>query len=259
MAAIKISAVIITFNEENNIDRCLLSLQNIADEIVVIDSFSTDNTPEIVKNYRAGLISQSFLGFTEQKNFAVQQAKYDYVLNLDADEVLSEQLQQSILEVKENWSADGYILSRLNNYCGKWIRHSGWYPDYKIRLWDRRKGQWVGGLVHEAVKLKSENVKKLKGDLLHYSYTNINQHLIQISKYSDLGAEDLITNKRTIIPLFHLWIYPVYTFFNKYLIKQGIRDGYYGFIISYLSAFGKFLKYAKAWDKQKGKRNQYEK
>ena len=253
MNPVKLSAVIITYNEEDNIDRCLLSLKGVADEIVVIDSFSTDNTPEIVKNYRAKLISQSFLGFTEQKNFALDQASYDYILSLDADEVLSEELRKNILETKRNWSADGYLLNRLNNYCGKWIQHSGWYPDYKIRLWDRRKGRWVGGMVHETVKINSPNTQKVKGDLLHYSYTSINQHIQQIIKYSDLGAEDLLSRNKKIIPVLHLWLYPVYTFFNKYFLKQGIRDGYYGFIIASLSAFGKLLKYAKAWNKYKSK------
>ncbi|MGK7389850.1 MAG: glycosyltransferase family 2 protein [Candidatus Cyclobacteriaceae bacterium M2_1C_046] len=255
MSAVKISAVIITFNEENNIDRCLLSLKDVADEVVVVDSYSTDSTPEIAKNYRARLITQSFLGFTEQKNFALDKAEYDHVLSLDADEVLSEELQNEILKIKSDWKADGYALNRLNNYCGKWIKHSGWYPEYKLRLWDRRKGRWIGGLVHESVKIDSPNVERLKGDLLHYSYTSINQHIQQIIKYSDLGAEDLMVRNKKVYPAIHLWLYPIYTFFNKYLLKQGIRDGYYGFIIAYLSAFGKFLKYAKAWDKYKRNRN----
>lgn len=254
MSAVKISAVIITFNEESNIDRCLLSMKDVADEVVVVDSYSTDNTPDIAKNYKARVVTQSFLGFTEQKNFALDQATYDHVLSLDADEVLSDELIKSILAVKKDWKSDGYMLNRLNNYCGKWIKNSGWYPDYKLRLWDRRKGRWVGGLVHETVKIDSSSVDKLEGNLLHYSYTSINQHIQQIVKYSDLGAADLSTHNKKIIPFLHLWLYPVYTFFNKYLLKQGIRDGYYGFIIAYLSAFGKFLKYAKAWDKYKRNR-----
>lgn len=248
---VKISAVIITYNEENNIERCLLALRDIVDEILVVDSYSTDDTAVIAKKHGAKVIERHFAGFTEQKNFALAKAQYNHILSVDADEVLTEKLRQSILDVKNNWKEDGYYLNRLTNYCGRWIRHCGWYPEWKLRLWDREKGSWEGGLVHETVRLKNSTTSRIAGDLEHYSYTSINQHIQQILKFTDLGAEDLTRRNKKILPLFHLVIYPFYTFFNKYFIQQGIRDGYYGFIISILTAWGKFLKYAKAIDKQK--------
>jgi glycosyltransferase involved in cell wall biosynthesis len=248
---VNISAVIITFNEEKNIERCLLALRDVVDEIIVVDSYSTDNTTEIAKKHGALVIQRHFTGFTEQKNFALAKATYDHILSVDADEVLTEDLRHAIFNLRNNWEADGYCLNRLTNYCGRWIRHCGWYPEWKLRLWDRKKGSWNGGLVHETVKLKDASISRLAGDLEHYSYTSINQHIQQIIKFTDLGAEDLSTRKKKLIPFFHLVIYPFYTFLNKYFIQQGIRDGYYGFVISILTAWGKFLKYAKAIDKKK--------
>jgi len=141
---VKISAVIITFNEEKNIGRCLDSLQKVADEIVVVDSCSNDKTCEICEKYGVRFIQNRFKGHIEQKNFAMQQAEYDWVLSLDADEVLSLELTDSILKVKKDWVIDGYAFNRLTNYCGTWIRHCGWYPDTKLRLWDKRRGRWGG-------------------------------------------------------------------------------------------------------------------
>ena len=248
---VKISAVIITYNERDNLERCLTALRDIADEIIVVDSFSTDETARIAKELGAIVIERKFSGFTEQKNFALSKASYDHILSVDADEVITEELRDAILEVKNKWKADGYYVNRLTNYCGTWIYHCGWYPEWKLRLWDRKKGGWEGGLVHETVKLKNASVSKLKGNLEHYSYTSINQHIHQIIKFTDLGAEDIISKKRKLIPFFHLVINPFYAFISKYFVKQGVRDGYYGFVISVLTAWGKFLKYAKAIDKRK--------
>ena len=144
-----ISAVIITYNEELNLERCLLSLQGIADEIIVVDSFSTDKTVEIAKNFGAHVFQQVFLGYVEQKNFALSKTNYLHVLSLDADEEISEKLRESILEVKENWTHDGYYFNRLTNYGGKWIKHTSWYPSKKLRLWDKRKGEWGGMNPHD--------------------------------------------------------------------------------------------------------------
>jgi len=138
----KLSVVIITLNEEKNIGRCLESVKDIADEIVIVDSFSTDRTEEICLRYNARFIKHEFVGHIEQKNWAIEQASYLHVLSLDADEELSERLKKSILEVKGNWKHDGYYFNRLTNYCGKWIRHTSWYPARKLRLWDRSKGKW---------------------------------------------------------------------------------------------------------------------
>ena len=141
---VKVSAVIITYNEERNIKRCLDSIVGVADEIVVVDSYSTDRTEEICKAYHVKFIQHRFFGHIQQKNWAILQATSPYILSLDADEALSDELRLSILKAKKNWTHDGYYFNRLTNYCGKWIRHTSWYPARKLRLWDSRKGSWGG-------------------------------------------------------------------------------------------------------------------
>jgi len=139
---VKLSAVIITFNEEEHLEKCLVSLQQIADEIVVIDSYSTDQTKTICDKYDVNFIEQSFLGYKEQKNFAVDKASYDHILSLDGDEALSDQLIESIKQLKENWKLDGYYVKRKNNYAGYWVKYSNWYPDKKLRLFVKGRGKW---------------------------------------------------------------------------------------------------------------------
>ena len=152
---IKLSGVIITFNEADNIERCLKSLTDVVDEIIVVDSYSTDNTKDICKKFNVTLIEQEFLGYIEQKNFALQQASNDYILSLDGDESLSETLQKSIIELKTNWNFDGYYCNRFNNFCGQWIKYSDWYPNRKLRVFDRKKGQWAGINPHDASTLST--------------------------------------------------------------------------------------------------------
>ena len=134
---IKLSALIITLNEERNIKKCLESLVDIVDEIVVVDSYSTDNTKAICNKFKVTLIEQEFLGYVTQKNFALKKASHDHIVSLDGDESLSEELQKSILNLKENWTHDGYYCNRFNNFCGQWIKHSDWYPNRKLRVFDR--------------------------------------------------------------------------------------------------------------------------
>src|SRR3954466_10005620 len=138
----KLSAVIITLNEERNLSRCLQSLQGIADELVVVDSFSSDKTEEISKSFSAKFIQHKFEGHIEQKNYALAQTSFDFVLSLDADEALSDELKSSIKSIKENWQHDAYEMNRLTNYCGQWIKHSSWYPDKKVRLFKKTAGKW---------------------------------------------------------------------------------------------------------------------
>lgn len=187
---IKLSAVIITYNEEEHLEKCLSSLQNIADEIVVVDSYSTDHTKQICERFGVRFIEQSFLGYKEQKNFALIQAKYDYILSLDGDEALSEPLKKSILEVKNNWDKDGYYCNRLNNYCGQWIRHSDWYPDRKLRLFKKNSGTWKGINPHDCFTLKvGKKSGKLKGDLLHWIYRDYEEHNQKIERFSSIAAQ----------------------------------------------------------------------
>jgi len=172
---IKLSAVIITFNEERNIGRCLESLRGVVDDIVVVDSFSTDKTEAICLEHGARFVKHAFAGHIEQKNWAITQALYPHVLSLDADEALSDVLKQSILNAKANFNKQGYYMNRLTNYCGQWIRHSDWYPDRKLRLWDARKGSWGGTNPHDKYSLLAGDKESdwLKGDLLHYSYYTV--------------------------------------------------------------------------------------
>ena len=145
----KLSVVIITFNEEKNIARCIESVKEIADEIVVLDSFSKDKTKEICESHGIKFYEHAFDGHIQQKNRAITYASYPHILSLDADEALDETLKKSIIEIKNNWTHDGYYMNRLTNYCGHWVKHCNWYPDTKMRLWDSRKGCWTGINPHD--------------------------------------------------------------------------------------------------------------
>ena len=167
----KISCVVITYNEEKNIERCIKSVEGVVDDIVVVDSFSTDRTKEICTELNVRFVEHAFEGHIGQKNYAITLAKHPHILSLDADEALSEKLKDSIEEVKQNWRSDGYYFNRLTNYCGKWIEHCGWYPDKKLRLWDSRLGEWTGINPHDRYEMKDEaKLQFINGDLLHYSY-----------------------------------------------------------------------------------------
>lgn len=254
---VTISAVIITLNEERNIGRCLDSLQGVADEIVVVDSYSTDRTEEICISFDARFIRHKFSGHIEQKNWAILQASNPYIISLDADEVLSDELKTSILRVKENWTHDAYHFNRLTNYCGKWIRHTSWYPSRKLRLWDSRKGSWGGFNPHDRFILNRGATKKfLKGDILHYSYYSINEHLAQISSFSSILAQSYYQQGRRAY-LFAIVFSPMWRFFRDYIWKLGFLDGFYGYVVSVNSTHEVFLKYVKLWNIGKeDKRNQ---
>lgn len=242
---IKLSVVIITLNEEKNIARCLESVVGIADEIVIVDSWSTDRTKEIAEAFGVRFLTNKFDGYVNQKNFADAQSKYDHILSLDADEVLSDELRASIKQEKQNWSADGYTLNRLTNYAGKWVHHCGWYPDKKLRLYDRRKGKWSGLIIHEAYKLDAAaKIGHLEGDLLHYSFHSVDDHKKQSEKFTTLGAQaDFQKGKKA--PWYKLWFAPPFKFFQSYFLQLGILDGKTGFTICRLSAIATHQKYKK--------------
>jgi glycosyltransferase involved in cell wall biosynthesis len=243
---INISVVIITYNEERNLARCLNSIKEVADEIIIVDSFSTDNTIAIAKEYNARFITHEFEGYGEQKNFATQLATNDWILSLDADETLTLELQESILEIKKDPKFDVYQMPRLTNYCGKWIKHCGWYPDKQTRLYNRTKGRWEEMKVHEFWRLDNpeEPIGTLKGDLLHYSFKTLAEHLKKIEKYSELAARAAIEIRKEA-SLFQVWGAPKWHFFNEFFIKLGFLDGFYGFVICRLSAYATFIKYSK--------------
>jgi glycosyltransferase involved in cell wall biosynthesis len=242
----RISVVIITLNEEKNLPRCLNSVKDIADEILVVDSFSIDKTKEIAVSFGARFIQHKFENYVNQHDFADQHASHNFILTLDADEALSGELQKSIRQIKDNPGFDGFIMNRITNYCGKWIKHSGWYPDKKLRLYDRRKGRWAGQLVHERFELH-KNAKSgfLKGDILHYSFYTIEEHIQQANKFSTLGATALASRKKSI-PCYYLVMKPVAKFIRNYFFRLGFLDGFYGYTICYIAAAETFYKYAKA-------------
>lgn len=242
---VQISGIIITLNEEKKIEQCIRSLQEVADEIVVVDSFSTDSTESICKTLGVKFIQHTFTGYRDQKNYAVAQATYDIILALDADEVISPELKSSIIEAKKDWIFDAYRISRLNNYCGQWIYHSSWYPEKKIRLFDRRKGRWGGLNVHETVSVdKGVKIGSLKGNILHWSISNYEQHLGKINLFTSISAREYYRlGKRS--NLFKIFFNPTWRFFKAYFLRLGFLDGFNGLVICTFSAYSSFLKYIK--------------
>lgn len=239
-----ISATIITFNEERNLPRAIESLR-CCDEIVVVDSGSTDRTVEIAERYGARVLEANWRGYAGQKNYAADQARHDWVLSLDADEALSEDLEGEIWALKKNGSVyDAYTVPRLAQYLGKWILHSGWYPDRKVRLFDRRKARWVGDYVHESV-ISDGRVGELQGNLLHYTCQSLSEHMRTMNGYTTLAAEELVAHGQKVT-YGDLLLNPPWTFFRTYVLKRGFQDGVEGLAIAYMASLYTFLKYAKA-------------
>ena len=252
---IKLSLVVITYNEEKNIGRCLDSVKDVVDDIVVVDSYSIDRTEEICVQKGARFISHTFHSHIDQKNWAITQARYPHILSLDADEALSEQLRNSILEAKNNWKYDGYYFNRLNNYCGKWIRHTTWYPSRKLRLWDSRKGHWGGVNPHDKYILDpGTEMQYLKGDLLHYTFYNFEEHEKQVARFSSIIAQsyfDMGIRTSLVKRILHT----SWRFMNNYIIRLGFLEGYTGFTISRLGARGVRLRHLKLRDLWREQRN----
>jgi glycosyltransferase involved in cell wall biosynthesis len=249
----QLSAVIITFNEEKNIARCIESVKEIADEIIVLDSYSTDRTIDIAQKLGAMVHQQPFAGYIEQKNAALGLAKYDYVLSLDADEALDNAALQSIKSEKDNFSVPAYTINRCTNYCGRFIRHGSWYPDTKLRLFDKRISRWGGVNPHDRIEVQKPFVSKhLKGDILHYSYHSISEHILQNNKFSTLTAEALHRRgKKT--SKWNMIINPSWAFMLSYFFRAGFLDGVEGFVIAVNIAHLSFLKHAKLYRLQKNK------
>lgn len=251
--AISISAVIITYNEERNIERCLSSLQGVVDEIVVVDSFSKDRTEEICKQFNVRFIQNPFEGHIQQKNYAIDSASNDWILSLDADEALTDELKKSILKIKEDPTYLGYRMNRLTNYCGHWVKYCGWYPDTKVRLVNRNNARWQGVNPHDRLDMNNGEVTGfLEGDLLHYSYYTREDHLKQIEYFGDIAARELF-QRGGRSNYFKIVIKVVAQFFKSYFLKLGILDGPTGFTISRLSAYATYRKYVKLLNLQRGK------
>ena len=250
---VKISVCVITFNEEKNIAEAVESV-NWADEILVIDSNSIDKTREIAESLNVKVILQDWLGFFKQKQFAVDNAKYDWILSIDADERISEELKSEILQIKtlpESKLADGYKLPRLSFYMNRPIRHGGWYPDWQLRLFNQKKGKWKDVLIHESVEMREDaKIEKLKGNLLHYSVENSSYHHRLIGeRYAPLAAEQMFKMGRKTTRL-KIATAGFTAFFQTYFLKAGFLDGFAGFCIARFAAHHAFLKHLLLWEKQ---------
>jgi glycosyltransferase involved in cell wall biosynthesis len=243
----KISVVIICLNEEKNIGRCIDSVKDIADEIIILDSHSTDQTVNIAEKKGAVVVREDFKGYIQQKNKAIELASHNYILSLDADEALDPVLTASISKVKQKFTSHAYRMNRFSNYCGKFIKHGSWYPDAKVRLFDKRVARWGGTNPHDKIVLAEDTaVKHLKGNILHYSYHSISEHVSQNNKFSSVAAESLFANgKRT--NLFKVFVNPFWAFLQSYLIRAGFLDGLYGLVIAVMIANLTFLKHIKLY------------
>jgi glycosyltransferase involved in cell wall biosynthesis len=237
-----LSVVIITFNEGHHIARCLKAAQAASDEIVVIDSGSTDNTVEVCRAYGAKVITNRWRGYSEQKNFGNAQTSFDWILSLDADEILNDVLIQSILKWKDHPQAASF--KRMTNYCGTFIKHGGWYPDVKVRLFNKRETNWEG-TIHEVLRgLSKENTFLLEGDCLHYSYYSVDQHYAQAEKFTSIQAEDLFQQGKKS-PWYKRVFSPISKFVVDYFFRFGFLDGKAGFTVARISAYATHLKYKK--------------
>lgn len=243
---VKLSIVIITFNEEHNIERCILSVKDIADEIVVLDSFSTDKTQAICQKHNVQFFQHKFDGHIQQKNRAITFAKNKHILSLDADEALDETLIKSIKEVKSNFIKEGYYMNRLTNYCGHWVKNCGWYPDTKLRLWNSTEGHWTGINPHDKYELLEgdKNTEHIKGDILHYSFNSVKDHYKQVDYFTNISSIAYFEKKKKA-PVYKLIVNPIATFLGHYFLNLGFLDGKAGYLISRISAYATYLKYKK--------------
>lgn len=239
----KLSATIITLNEERNIERCIDSLLPIADEVIVLDSFSTDRTEEICRAKGVRFEKREWEGYSNAKNYLNSLATHEYIFSVDADEAPDEKLQNAILDIKKKGFTGIYSVNRLTNYCGRWIKHSGWYPDIKIRIFPKSKSKWEGEFVHEELAMDGNpEVKLLEGHLLHFSYYNYKEHRERADKYSRLTAQKLFSKGKRASFL-KPYISGLGRFISMYLIKKGFLDGKMGFKIAQISAKSNVFKY----------------
>lgn len=252
----KISAVIIAFNEENKIAQAIESVVW-ADEILVVDSESTDRTREISERLGAKVLVNQWHGFSTQKQFAADRAAHDWIFSLDADECVSDELRTEILRLKnspETGLADGYRIPRLSFYMNRPIRHGGWYPDWQLRFFNRRKGKWKDVLIHESVEMANDTrIEKLKGDILHFSVEDVSHHHQMIgTRYAPLAARQMFERGRHVSVL-KIFTVGATTFLQNYLLKGGFLDGLAGFAIARFAAHHAFLKYLLLWELQNQK------
>ena len=248
---LKISAVIIAFNEADRLPGALDSLKGSVDEIVVIDGFSSDRTAEVARAMGAHVFQNEFVDFASQKNFAMHKAQHDWILNLDADERLDDDLKASLAGLKTGGPharTSGFSFKRKTFYLGRWVLHSGWYPDKKVRLFKKANAHWQGR-IHEKLVITGE-VAELRGAILHYTYRDMADHFRRINHYTSFQAEEIVRQKKTWL-LARSIILPQTTFLRHYVVKLGFLDGWTGFVIALLSSWATALKYLKAIELKK--------
>lgn len=242
-----ISATIITLNEETHLARCLQSVRGIADEIVVVDSGSQDGTRKIAESHGVKFLVRPWTNYSDQKNFAASQAVHEWILSLDADECLSPSLCAALAELKRKPAAAvAYSFPRKAFYLGRWINHSGWYPDYKTRLYRKENARWVGEFVHERLVVGGDT-RRVEADLLHYSCQSVRDHVQSLDRYTSLAARDLHSHGKRF-HMHQLLGSPAAAFIKTYLLKAGLLDGTQGCLIACFAAYYNFLKYAKLWE-----------
>lgn len=241
----QLSAIVVCFNEEEHIRDCLESVRW-ADEIIVVDSHSTDRTLEIAREYTDRIFVRNWPGYREQKQFALDQARYGWVLNLDADERVSRELREEIQRelAAEDPAVAGYYIPRLVYYLGRWWLHGGWYPDYRLRLFRRDRARWGGINPHEKVIVEGKTMR-LTGNLLHFTYGNVAEHLETVNRLTDISSEEIVKNRGRVRPV-DVALRPFWRFFRSLVIDRGALEGWPGFFVAVTAAFYVFLKYAKA-------------
>ena len=244
--AVPVTATVITFNEAANIEAALASL-SWADEIIVVDSQSADRTTEIARKFTDKVIVRPWPGYVAQKNFAAEQARHDWIFSLDADERVTPELAAEIkTTLAREPSAAGYRVPRVTFHLGRWIRSTDWYPDYQLRLYDRRRARWAGKYVHESVKAEGP-VEYLRNELQHYAYRDTAHHLETMDRYTTLAAKQMFEEGRRA-GFFHLMVHPPAAFFRNYVLRGGFRDGKAGLAVSAMNARYVRLKFAKLWE-----------
>lgn len=240
----EISAVIITHDEEKKLEGALKSVRGIASEVIIVDSFSTDETVPIAKKYTKHVFQRKWTNYADQKNYANKKASFPWILSLDADERLSPELREEILRLKKKEpDCSGFSMPRQAFYLGKWIRHSGWYPDRKIRLFRKSEALWEGEYIHEKLVIHGR-IEKLKGHLFHFTYRDIADHMARINTFSELGAQKLYAKKKKC-RWYHLAFRPLLGFMKSFFWKAGFLDGYAGFVIARIHSYSIFVRYAK--------------
>ena len=241
-----VSVTVITFNESANIQAALESVRW-ADEIIVVDSESTDDTVAIARQFTEKVFVRPWPGYVEQKNFAAGQAAHDVILSIDADERVSPALADELRQLTAGPPPlPGYQIPRVTFHLGRWIRSTDWYPNYQLRLYDRRRGRWTGRYVHESVKIDGD-YGRLRGEILHYGYRDLSDHLQKIDRYTALAAREMYESGRRAGWL-DLAVHPAAAFLRNYVLRAGFRDGVPGLIVSAMNARYVGLKFAKLWE-----------